>query len=285
MKPLSIKKRRFYLIAFALLFLIVIPLLILYATGYRFTDTLNLIRTGGIFVSVPESGSEAYIDNFLVKQSGIFQRNIFIQNLKPGLHDVKVVKNGFQSWSKQLQVFPQTVTEAHSFLLPEELTLVEIPVFMVERASIPGATSTAATSSAKLASNIQNPEYKKILTLFATTTSPNTKRKLLVKNIEGTLHISWTGSAANAPYYMCAGEICQKEILIKPGLKLISFDFFPGRDDLLIINLADGIYLTEIDNRSPQNIQNIFKGKNLDFRVDGGVIYVKKDKNLYYASL
>src|SRR3989344_2039740 len=160
MKPLSIKKRRFYLIVFALLFLIVIPLLILYATGYRFTDTLNLIRTGGIFVSVPESGSEAYIDNFLVKQGGIFQRNIFIQNLKPGLHDVKVVKNGFQSWSKQLQVFPQTVTEAHSFLLPEELTLVEIPVFMVERvlAPAPGATSTAATSSAKLTSNIQNPE-------------------------------------------------------------------------------------------------------------------------------
>ncbi|MBI5817100.1 MAG: hypothetical protein HZB09_01605 [Candidatus Yonathbacteria bacterium] len=161
---------------------------------------------------------------------------------------------------------------------------MEIPVFVVEQASAPGATSTAATSSVKLTSSVGNPEYKNILALFATTTSPNIKRKLLVKNTGGALHISWAGSIDSTPYYFCANDICKKEILIKPRSKLISFDFFPGRDDLLIMGAADGIYVTEIDDRSTQNIQTLLKGKNLDFRIDDGVIYIKKDKNLYYVS-
>lgn len=285
MKPLSIKKRRFYLIVFVLLFSISIPLVILYATGYRFSGSFGLIRTGGVFVSVPESGAEAYIDGLMVKQTGIFQRNIFVQNLKPGSHDIKVVKDGFQSWSKQLQVFPKTVTEAHSFLLPEKAVLVEIPAFAADEAGLFSATSTTASSSTKLTSSTQNPEYRKTLALFATTTSPNIKRKLLVKKIGETLHVSWTGSPDSTPYYFCVSEICQKEVIIKPTSRLLSFDFFPGRDDLLIIDLEDGIYLTEIDNRSAQNIQTLLKGKGFDFRVDDGVIYVKKGKDIYYISL
>lgn len=285
MKPLSIKKRRFYLITLILLFSIFIPLIILYATGYRFTDTLNLTRTGGIFVSVPESGADAYINNSIVEQTGIFQRNVFVQDLKPGLYDFKIKKNGFQSWSKQLQVFPKTVTVAHPFLLPEEPTLVEIPIFENDGEVQISATSTTAPSSMKLAPQKQNPEYKKILALFATTTSPNPKRKLLVKNVRGVLHVSWTGSTESIPYYFCVSEICQKEVLVKPSSKLRSFEFYPGRDDLLILNLADGIYLTEIDDRSTQNIQTLVQGKNLDFRVDDGIIYIKKNKNIYYLSL
>lgn len=270
---------------FVLLFSIIIPVLILYATGYRFTGAMALIRTGGIFVSVPESSAKAYIDGFLAEQSGIFQRNIFVQNLKPGSHEIKVVKDGFQPWAKQLEVLPKTVTEAHSFLLPEEPLLVEIPALIGKTTNRSSATSTATISRIKIDSGTQNPEYTRILALFATTTSPNIKRKLIVKNNNGVLNVSWTGSIGSAPYYFCVSEICQEDIRITSSSNVLSFEFYPGRDDLLIINLKDGIYVTEIDNRSKQNVQTLLKGKNLNVIVDGEVIYIKKDKNIYYVSL
>jgi hypothetical protein len=72
------------------------------------------------------------------------------------------------------------------------------------------------------------------------------------------------------------GRICRTEIRIDRKWQAVhSFDFFPMNEDLVLMNLDEGIYVVEIDDRSWQNTQLIYPGKNLMMLVDGGNVFVK----------
>ncbi len=283
MKPLSLRRRRMYLFVFGLVFFVSIPLLILYATGYRLGDALNLIRTGGLHISVPYSGAQVSIGDTITKETSVFQKNIFVQNLRPGSYEVKVEKEGLQSWTKRLVVFPQRVTEGYAFLLPQAIEPVSIPEFLVE--------GTSTSTSKKLEK--KNPEYATALSLFATTTKVatssefvKTRRKLSVVNVEGVLHATWKGDIDSVPHYFCQNESCNEEIILETKTKVKTFDFFPGRDDLLVVALSQGVYAIEIDNRSTQNIQTIHEASGSDFRIrNDEIIILEKDKKLFKISL
>lgn len=285
MKPLSLRRRRIYFTFFSVIFILTIPLLILYATGYRLSSALNLIRTGGLHISVPYSGAQVHIGDEIIKETSVFQKNIFIQNLRPGSYEVKVTKDGLQTWSKRLVVFPQTVTEGFSFLIPEQPILEEVPEFLVEKN---GGSSTTTKSVQK--KPVRNTTYSEDILLFGTSTKMTatstdilkTKRKLSVENINGILHVVWQGNQDSTPYYFCINQICKKEVIIRAGSKVKSFDFFPGRDDLLVVALSNGVYVIDIDDRSDHNIQYLMEASNLDFRIkDGETIYIKDGKKLY----
>ena len=69
------------------------------------------------------------------------------------------------------------------------------------------------------------------------------------------------------------------EIIVNTVSKVLSFEFFPGRNDLLILSVGDGIFVSEIDDRSSQNLQKVVSGSGYDFRIkDGKEIYLKKVK-------
>ena len=53
------------------------------------------------------------------------------------------------------------------------------------------------------------------------------------------------------------------------------FDFFPGNSSLVLMHLEDGLYVTEIDDRSWQNSQLLYPGEDITVRVEGGQIYVR----------
>jgi hypothetical protein len=137
---------------------------------------------------------------------------------------------------------------------------------------------------------VKNVTYSEAILLFGTSTKVTatstdilkTRRKLSVENINGILHVVWQGDQDSTPYYFCINQICKKEVIIKTGSKVRSFDFFPGRDDLLIVALTNGVYVIDIDDRSDHNIQYLMEATNLDFRTkDGETIYVKDGKKLY----
>ena len=64
-EPLPYKKRRRTFGLLVLIFVIAIPLLYLYATGYRFDleRPTNLVSTGGIYVAVEHADSDVFIDD------------------------------------------------------------------------------------------------------------------------------------------------------------------------------------------------------------------------------
>ncbi len=273
---------------FVLLFLISIPLLILYSAGYRLNSALDLIRTGGMYVFVPYSGVEVSIGKSVVKETRVFSKNVFVQNLRPGSYDVKVEKAGYQSWYKQMRVFPQTVTEAHPFLIAEKPVLVEILPIITQ-------TNSASSSSIKINSSLikeSNPEYDAVKKLFMATTTKfvttsisniKYKNKLQIQNNVSGLNIQWVGDIDSAPYFFCVNELCKNQIFLGTNSSVKYFDLFPGRDDIIILALKEGIFVSEITDSMPRNTQTIVKGTNLDFRVsDDGVVYIE-DKEKFYS--
>ena len=280
MNPLSKNRRRAYLLFFSVVFVICVPIFILYAKGYRFdiNKAFQISETGGLYINTDQSGISIYVNGEIVRKTSIIQKSVFVQSLKPGTYQISVSKDTFQTWNKTLKVFPEIVTEARSFSLKTEPALTEITKNL-------NSGDGSATSSSKVA--VKNPEYVLINALFATSTQKAIKiRNILVKNESGRLHVFWTGENDSIPNYFCESSVCKLEIIINSDTDVTSFDFFPGRDDLLIIRLENGVYVSEIDDRSPQNMQKIVIGSDYDFRVkDGSEIYLKKDTKIYSVAL
>lgn len=139
--------------------------------------------------------------------------------------------------------------------------------------------------------------------------------RLLERN--GELFARWTGPVPSIPYYFCVldrgatttaaryGEHVASEIdrlrvstttplivdgerVCRPEIKLdrlrkdvYLFDFFPNSNDLVVLHLEDGVYVTEIDDRAWQNTQLLYPGENLRVVVENDSIYLKEGDDYF----
>lgn len=91
----------------------------LYTSGYRLTKNQNdvnidLKRTGLISAkSIPE-GANVYINGVLYTAT-----DATIPALDPGTYNLKIVKNGFVPWEKDLEVFAELVTDITAVLVSQ----------------------------------------------------------------------------------------------------------------------------------------------------------------------
>lgn len=286
--PLSRARRTFYTRLLFAIFFLAVPILFLYATGYRFAGLSELVRTGGVYVSAERSGAEIYINGELVRETGTFRRAFFVQDLEPGIYTIEVHKEGYHPWGKTLPVYAHLVTEAEAFNLPlePELTLVPPRVVISDSAS---ATTTAP-----------NPLYEAVLEEFTMATAPRgatssasttvlattTRESGGIQLSEGGGHVAarWTRSLSDIPFYFCTPESsCTDTIkLALEGGAPRSFDFFPGSSDLVVVSIDDGVYVIELDDRSGQNIQPLYPVAGADFRTLDGTIYVQTESGELY---
>lgn len=127
------------------------------------------------------------------------------------------------------------------------------------------------------------------------------------------LYAVWQGQPQNVPYYFCVasstlastseryGEhvadaifeqlgtttatstlvmvddrICRTEIkLDRLRQDVYLYDFFPGSSDLVLLQLENGLYVTEIDDRAWQNSQLLYSGSDFRTIISNGLIYVE----------
>ena len=74
-------------------------------------------------------------------------------------------------------------------------------------------------------------------------------------------------------------RVCRREIHIdRGGQKVLWFDYFPDSTDIVLMQLEDGLYAVEVDDRAWQNKQQLYPGKNIEVLQDGGRIYVHDGK-------
>ncbi|MBU0612627.1 PEGA domain-containing protein [Patescibacteria group bacterium] len=117
------KYRRIYAFTLVLVFIVVAPLLVLYATGYRYDfDDHKVIKTGVLSVDSDPRNAQITING------GKFgsKTPTVIKNLFPGDYSVIIEKEDYFTWEKTLQVFPNrsTSTERVSLLKSSSPTLV-----------------------------------------------------------------------------------------------------------------------------------------------------------------
>ena len=124
---------------------------------------------------------------------------------------------------------------------------------------------------------------------------------------------TWVGSASSIPHYFCAvdtasssiatrfgnhfaeqieaqrtsttsplifdnARVCRTEIRIdRKWQDILYYEFFPNSTDLVVLQLQDGLYVTEIDDRSWQNTQLVYPGDNFRAVVTDTNIYIEED--------
>ena len=296
MEGLSQRKRNFYFSALTLIFLIAAPLIALYATGYRISSDFRLIETGGLHVDVERSGAQFYLDESFEGEGTLFQKSFFIQNLKPGIYSVRVEKEGFMSWSKDLEVFPTVITEARSLLIPQELVLNPIPRLLP-------LEDEEETEEERLL----NPEYEDLLGAFsatstgiqgvslgATTTIQYKKATTTVYardsiglwQDDSGLHAWWLNGEDELPYAFCRHNECEREITVwNTSHEIRHFDFLPEDNLFILLERLDGIYITEIDTRAPQNTFALYPKGGTQMRVIDEKIYILDEVELFELEL
>ncbi len=110
--------RTILFITLALIFIVFAPILILHTQGYRVDfKSKRIIQTGGFFFEVSPRQAEIYLDNVFYRKTNFFFNTILIENLLPKKYNVKIRKDDYIAWEKNLTINEKEVTEVKNILL------------------------------------------------------------------------------------------------------------------------------------------------------------------------
>lgn len=101
---MKIRTRRIIMFTFIGAFLIMAPVLIFYASGYRLDlNRGKILKTGTLMLESKDfKDANLYIDGQLYEEE--FDEKIFIYNLLPGQYDIKLEKEGYHPWQKKISI-------------------------------------------------------------------------------------------------------------------------------------------------------------------------------------
>lgn len=319
MKPLSKRARAMMWGALLMLFLIIGPIIVAYSFGFRLSDLeekFSLVRTGGIYIHSNISNTSVFVDGEYFKSGGLLIRNILVQNLKADTeHLIEVNKSGYHSWVKELPVKESLVTEGRVMMLPKEIDMSATYPFV----DIEGVGTT--TDDSNTITNLKYRELEVLFDLAssteefgvterlateididllkdATTTLPDYYIELGVDpedldNLielddevawleKGNIVMYWIGEEDEIPYYYCNFENCRESIGLDWDSDVLRFTYWGNRNDVWIAMDDKGVWAVEVDDRSVRNIQPVYLGENLDFRVNDRGNIVVLDQGVFY---
>jgi hypothetical protein len=132
------------------LFIIGVPLIIIFVSGYRYDfSNRHFVRTGALNVRSDPSGATISLNG---KASGKTQKTF--RFLLPGEYDISISKNGYFTWEKQLLITADNVTLAHYGYSAITLFFTRPIVTVINNSSVnnsaagtPTSTSTAAATT------------------------------------------------------------------------------------------------------------------------------------------
>ena len=117
------RSRRIIFYIFLIAFIILTPSIIFYARGYAFDfEKRIIVATGGIYLKTHPQKADIYIND---KPRG--KTTKFIKRLIPKVYRVKIIKQDYHLWQKELTVEPRLVNKVDNiFLVPfnPKITLV-----------------------------------------------------------------------------------------------------------------------------------------------------------------
>lgn len=111
---MDIKQRRWLYSLFILLFLIISPLIIAYALGYRL-DSIDwkISKVGALYIKSYPAGARIYVDDKLTKRKTPSQ----VINIPVGKNTFKLEKDSYQPWTKTMTISAGDTTFIQDILL------------------------------------------------------------------------------------------------------------------------------------------------------------------------
>jgi len=113
-------KRRLFFLFFFLLFLVTVPLVVLFVQGYRFDkDNGIFVYSGSIAIKSWPKDIDVFLDGekYSVQKSGLVNEIFIINGLRPGKYQLRCQKEGYSSWEKSVEVHSGVSTEFWNVLL------------------------------------------------------------------------------------------------------------------------------------------------------------------------
>jgi hypothetical protein len=306
------KTRRIIFYFFVAIFIVLVPMIILYALGYNFDfERKIIVATGGIYLKSDPAKAEIYINDKLKGTT-----NKFIKRLSPKIYDVKITKENFHSWEKDLIVQPNLVTKANSIiLLPVNPKISLVATESQEYIAFTASESDGLYYLSK--NNLYRTEDEKILAQNVLNYVVYKNGIIYLDNLSGKIFELDLTSLKTAEFFdsvypnLNKGKwilspdgkklLCQKDrsveivwleditnnsILREKGdLDKIDFGqlisdvvWYPKTNEHLIVSTNDTILFTELDNRSPRNTINFITTEKAKIK------YNSSDKILYFLS-
>jgi len=283
-------KKQIKIIIFFLVFIIISPIILLYANGDILGNGWNILPTGGIYVTGAPIGSSIFLNTKQKDVTSFFGRNFLIKSLKPGSYEVSVKKDNYNSWTEKISVSNNLVTDASVFMLPTKIGQRDIPKYLMTEKK--NGTSTTTTKT-------KNQEYSDISLLFSSTSTIAIKQIFSTSSVDlksnlgteyspimfdklglwqksGKIFVKWFGDEDSSPDYLCDQSECTNTFLTYDnGSVPTRIGFLPGHNNVVIIASGNKIFAIQTQNYSSKIPQIIYQGTYPDFRINNGNLYLK----------
>ena len=294
------KKRTRTILFFSLFFIFILstPAIILYSQGYRLDlEKRKITQTGGIFLHIEPKQAEIYINDKLAKKTDFFFGSALLENLLPGGYKIKIKKEGYYLWEKNLEVKEKQVTEA------KNITLIQRRVgFTILTKNIKNFWPSLDGKKLVLLENDKNgatlklydlqKNLKSILTeeekkIYPTSTaadststdiiSPDKKKSAVFSDSE--IWIFYLKDMAEQP----AKKAGEKQFLSRLSEKID--DVFWLDNNYLIFNSGNNIKIAETDDRDRIQIWDIgsFPSPKIFFNQADKKLYILSENTLYQS--
>lgn len=186
---MSLTIRRILYISFILLFLIITPLIMLYASGYSLSDGFKVQKTGILIVDTTPNGAaikingkaqKKFIDRILKKEKASILSPAKIKNILPGEYEIVLSKEGYLDWQKRLAIKPGESTYIEDVrLFKNEAPQIIAEGIFTESALSPDKNFLAFASEQEiLLLNTKNDEQE----LYALAASPASSSPISLDN-------------------------------------------------------------------------------------------------------
>jgi hypothetical protein len=271
---------------------VAVPLLF-YALGWRFVwDEGGITRTGGLFISsLPSTETKFFFDGIVRKETSILSHSLFLASVSPGIHQVRVERDGYSTWSKTIMVKPELVTELKALLVPHDPSVTALlrnqslrhiiydaeqeTVHVRDEANqwyrvdpeneiiVPAAAPHLRATPLRLAT-----------TSFMGYEEDVSRRRLLWWN-DHELWVRWNEEPL--PSY----QSFPMEQILQTPYEIRNAAFYPRRDAVLVA-LSNAVMVLELDGRDKRNTAPLYKGKEPHVAVDASdrAAYILDDGTL-----
>ncbi|MBN2040632.1 MAG: PEGA domain-containing protein [Spirochaetes bacterium] len=259
------RKKQIYLIILFAVFIATIPVIVLFSSGYRLDSRLKLVKTGGIYLHINQSGAAVKINGKALDKTNLLEDNIFIQDLLPETYYAEVEKPGYRPWRKNVEVREQKVEACYPMLIPLKLDPEWIPEYNAaqnEKGEKKRSLNKEYSDAMELFKNFNKPE-ESILPAWTDSLTkklrlgPDRKLKedVFLYRRENIIFAEWKGAYDRMPYFLNPDK---KTCAFSSEKKILSFGFFPERNDSILVLLENGdLFAVEIDRRF--DIHNIYR--------------------------
>lgn len=257
--------------------------------GAFFRNTLiqDLVPNKEYLIEVQKEGYHSWIKEIYVYPSIVSEGRVFMLPLEFAPREIFkfIDKEGNATSTPPIKAQTKPNNTEYIFVTELFTTPKKTTEKIIVATSTQNATNSSSTSNEKSKSKIELFfEEMKIK-------DPDLLKNLIIDGGEVSwienenIRLFWINDIVSIPFYYCNGKeqrVCENSIELDWVDEIKRFDYYPGRNDVWIVLTSKGIYGVEADGRTQRNIQPIYIGDNLDFRLTESDRLIIKDKSKFF---